>query len=252
MKIVSLCPSLTELVFDLGAGDELVGITTFCIHPADRVGAVETVGGTKTPDCERILQLAPDVVLMNEEENREEDADVLAAAGIHVHNSFPRDADDTAAMVRSIAATIGRPGPGELVAAEIEESAVEARAAAGQQARTRFVYMIWRKPWMCASGDTFVSNLLELAGGENVIGHEGERYPEMEAALLAAADPDVVLLSSEPFPFEERHADELALASGLPRERFQLVDGELLSWHGSRTPSGIRYAADLIGGLSGA
>src|SRR5688500_13950351 len=101
MRIVSLCPSLTELVFDLGRGEELVGRTKFCIHPADRVGAVESVGGTKNPKVERIVALAPDLVLLNEEENRREDAEALEAAGISCHTSFPRDADGTARMVRS-------------------------------------------------------------------------------------------------------------------------------------------------------
>src|SRR5688500_9012865 len=102
MRIVSLCPSLTELVFDLGLGDQLVGRTKFCVHPEGFVDAIEKVGGTKNPKVERIIELAPDLVLLNEEENRREDADLLAAAGIRCHVSFPKDSADTAAMVRSI------------------------------------------------------------------------------------------------------------------------------------------------------
>ena len=116
MRIVSLCPSLTELVFDLGLGDSLVGRTKFCIHPADRVSAVEKVGGTKNPKVDRIVELAPDLVLLNEEENRREDADALAAAGVRCHASFPRDVQGTAEMVRSIGEALERPREAEAIA----------------------------------------------------------------------------------------------------------------------------------------
>src|SRR5678815_2504534 len=120
MRIVSLCPSLTELVFDLGHGSELVGRTKFCIHPADRVDAVEKVGGTKNPKIERIIELAPDIVLLNEEEDRREDADALHAAGIRCHVSFPRTAPETAGMVRSIAEAIGARAEGDRIADDIQ------------------------------------------------------------------------------------------------------------------------------------
>jgi ABC-type Fe3+-hydroxamate transport system substrate-binding protein len=110
----------------------------------------------------------------------------------------------------------------------------------------RFAYLIWRKPWMSVNRDTFASALLELAGGENVLGARTARYPEVTVAELADAEPDLVLLSTEPFPFQEKHADELAEHTGIPRARFAIADGEYLSWHGSRTPDGIDYAAELI------
>src|ERR671929_132415 len=128
MRIVSLCPSLTELVFDLGRGDDLVGRTKFCVHPAGRVDRVESVGGTKNPKVARIVELAPDMVLLNEEENRREDAEALAAAGVRCHVSFPRDAASTARMVRDIGALLGRPAEGERIAADIER-----RSAGGRQ-----------------------------------------------------------------------------------------------------------------------
>jgi len=123
MKIVSLCPSLTELVFDLGAGESLVGRTKFCVHPADRVDAVEKVGGTKNPKTERIVELAPDVVLMNDEENRKEDAAALEAAGIRIHSSMPTTAGETASMVRAIGVALARSREAESIAADIERRA---------------------------------------------------------------------------------------------------------------------------------
>jgi ABC-type Fe3+-hydroxamate transport system substrate-binding protein len=246
MRIVSLCPSLTELVFDLGRGEDLVGRTKFCVHPAGRVERVESVGGTKNPKVARIVELAPDLVLLNEEENRREDADALAAAGVRCHVSFPRDVDGTARMVREIGAVLDRPDEAERIAADVERRAARVRDGGSHAPAVRYAYVIWRNPWMVAGGDTFVTAMLALPGGVNVFAGRPERYPTVAPEELAAADPDAVLLSSEPFPFKEKHADELAAATGLPRERMQLVDGEYLTWHGSRTPNGIDYAERVI------
>jgi ABC-type Fe3+-hydroxamate transport system substrate-binding protein len=250
MRLISLCPSLTELLFDLGVGDQVVGRTKFCVHPTDKVGRIESVGGTKNPKTERIIALAPDLVLMNEEENRIEDARALTAAGLRVHTSMPRTAEETAAMVRSIASAIGRDDAGAAIAADIEERAARVRRASAGLAPVRFAYLIWRRPWMTVNTDTFVSALLELPRGVNVFGDRAERYPEVTVEEITAEEPDLVLLSSEPFPFTERHAGELA-ATGVPNERIRLVDGELLSWHGSRTPRGIDYAEEVIRGSAG-
>jgi ABC-type Fe3+-hydroxamate transport system substrate-binding protein len=251
MRVVSLCPSLTELVFALGRGDALVGRTRFCHRPAGLVERVERVGGTKNPKVARVAELRPDLVLMNEEENRREDAEALAAAGVPLHVSFPKDAAGTAAMVRDIARSLGATDEGERLAADLDRraAAVRARAAARRAAGAppvRWAYLIWRRPWMAVRDDTFVSALLDGAGGANVFAGAGARYPEVTEAELAAADPDVVLLASEPFPFTAAHADELAAATGLPRARFVPADGELLSWHGARTAEGVEYAESLL------
>ena len=246
MRLVSLCPSLTELVFDLGRGDELVGITAYCVHPAERVGAIEKVGGTKTPDVGRILELRPDWVLFNEEENRREDAEALAAAGVRCHVTFPKDALETAEMVREIGTALEVRCEAERIAQEIERRTARVRAAAHGASEVSFAYLIWRQPWMSVNRDTFAHALLAQAGGHNVFAQREERYPQVTLEELARADPDLVLLCTEPFAFEQRHADELAEATGLPRERFVIADGEYLSWHGSRTPDGIDYAEGLV------
>ena len=246
MRIVSLCPSLTELVFDLGRGEELVGRTKFCVHPVGRVQRIESVGGTKNPKIARIVELAPDLVLMNEEENRREDADALAAAGLPLHVSFPRDVGETATMVRDIGSALGNAGEAERIAADIEGRAARVRESARGTQPVRYAYLIWRNPWMVAGGDTFVTAMLALPGGVNVFADHPERYPVVTPVDLAAADPDAVLLSSEPFPFKEKHAEELTSATGLSRDRVHLVDGELLTWHGSRTPDGIDYAERVM------
>jgi iron complex transport system substrate-binding protein len=249
MKLVSLCPSLTELVFDLGAGGDLVGRTKFCVHPADRVDAVEKVGGTKNPRIDRIVELSPDLVLMNDEENRKEDADALLAAGLRVHSSMPRTAPETAAMVRSIGIALHRSREAEFIAADIERRADRVKRSAQHHPPIRYACLIWREPIMTLNDDTFIAGLLSLPGGQNVFGTRGDRYPTITATELHDADPLIVLLPNEPFPFQSKHADELSEQSRLPRERFRLADGELLSWHGSRTPRGIDYAESVLRGL---
>lgn len=246
MRIVSLCPSLTELVFDLGLGDSLVGITKFCVHPADGVRGVEKVGGTKTPKIARIVELAPDLVLLNEEENRLEDAEALRAAGVECHVSFPKTAVETADMVRSIGAAVGRLEGADRIGRAIEDAARRAREAAASRPAVRYAYLIWHEPLMAASDDTFIADLLRLAGGVNVFGDRPKRYPIVEAEELAAAALDAVLLSTEPFPFQPKHVDQISRTTGLAPEIFHIVDGELLSWHGSRTPAGIDYAVEVM------
>lgn len=254
MRVVSLCPSLTELVVALGRADTLVARTKFCIHPADVVAAIPTVGGTKDPKVDAIVALRPDLVLMNEEENRREDAEALRAAGLALHVSFPMDATDTAALVRSLGAALDARDAAEAMAIDLERraAAVAARAAARHAAGAapvRFAYLIWRKPWMTVGPDTFVSRMLAAAGGANVVAEldAPARYPAVTAEELATLAPDRVLLSSEPFPFAARHVAELAEATGLPAARFVLVDGELLSWHGARTAEGAEYAEHVLG-----
>lgn len=248
-RLISLCPSLTELVFDLGRGSDLVGRTKFCVHPEGLVEQVESVGGTKNPKISRIRELAPDLVLLNEEENRREDADALAEAGIRCLTSFPRTVPDTARMVRDIGAALDRAAAAERIAQDIELRAARVRSKAENLPPVRYAYLIWRNPWMVAAGDTFVTAMLGLAGGENVFGRHETRYPTVSAADIAAATPEAVLLSSEPFPFKEKHVAELADATGLPRERIYLVDGQLLTWHGSRTPLGVDYADSLVSAI---
>jgi ABC-type Fe3+-hydroxamate transport system substrate-binding protein len=246
MRIVSLCPSLTELVFDLGRGDDLVGITEYCVHPAAGVAKIEKVGGTKTPDVARIVELAPDVVLMNEEENRRQDASALQAAGVHCHVSMPRDSSETAAMVRSIGAALDRNAEAERIARDIETRTARVVEHARGAREISFAYLIWRKPWMTVNADTFASALLTQAGGRNVFASRRERYPTIDLHDLARAAPELVLLCTEPFPFAQKYIDEIAEATSFDRERFVIADGEYLSWHGSRTPDGIDYAAKLI------
>jgi len=246
MRLVSLCPSLTELVFDLGRGSDLVGITRYCIHPAAKVSSIETVGGTKDPDVLRILELAPDLVLMNDEENRIEDADQLGAGGLRILSSMPRSAPETAAMVREVGQVLGAIEEAERIAGQIEKRTQAAQQEAQGQAQVSFAYFIWKNPWMVAGPDTFASALLTQAGGQNFCKGKDTRYPEIPLSDLSDAEVELVLLCSEPYSFSPSDGDELARETGIPRSSIVLADGEYLSWHGSRTPDGIDHAAQLL------
>ena len=248
-RLVSLCPSVTELICDLGLADALVGISRFCTHPPEVVEGIEKVGGTKDPRIDRIVDLAPDLVILNEEENRLEDAEALEAAGLRIHCDLPKTVDDTAQMVRRLGAALDRVDQAEAIAADVEQRAERVRRQARDTTEVSWAYLIWRKPWMAVNVDTFVSTLLTLPGGRNVFANASDRYPAVTVDDLVAADPDVVLLASEPFPFEAKHARELAELTGWTEGRFRIVDGQDLSWHGSRTPRGIDYAEEVLAGV---
>ena len=155
-------------------------------------------------------------------------------------------------MVRSIGAALGAPEPAARIAQEIEARAEQIAQRAAKRESARYAYLIWREPWMTVNNDTFVHALLANAGGVNVFGDMPERYPTITLDQLRDARPDVALLSTEPFPFAQKHIDEVAAHTRIPRERIMVVDGELLSWHGSRTPRGIVYAGEMLESARGA
>lgn len=243
-RYVSLVPSLTESLFELGVGGEVVGATKFCVHPADRMSGVMRVGGTKNPSMERILGLEPTLVFANEEENRLEDVAALRGHGIEVHTSFPRLVSDVPGMLRDVGTAVGRPEAGAGLALSVEGALAEAAVFSRSRGLrpVRFLVLIWRRPWMGASRDTFLSSLLEAAGGVNVLASEGPRYPELTEDEIADLNPDRVFLPSEPYPFQDQHVDELVRSARIPPGRFLPCDGELLTWHGSRTAAGLRAA----------
>ncbi|MFT5291699.1 MAG: iron complex transport system substrate-binding protein [Planctomycetota bacterium] len=240
MRVVSLCPSLTETIFALGAQDQLVGRTRFCVEPSGSVERVESMGGTKDPNLERIIALQPDLVLMNAEENRREDAEALGAAGVRLHSSFPRHPADVPALLREWGRLLGVKSAGDRLAHDLEVELEKASPSAGSSPRS-FAFLIWRRPWMAAGKDTYASALLEHCGGQNVF-REDAGYPTFELEHLRALHPERLLLTSEPYRFRQTHVDEVREATGIPRERIQLVDGQALTWHGVRTASGLTAA----------
>ncbi len=238
---MSLCPSTTETLFALGLSEQVVGVTRFCVHPASGVAAVEKVGGTKNPKIERILALSPDLVLMNEEENRREDYEALKSH-TRVYVDFPQTVADVPRSLRQLGALTGRKAEAEAFAAKIEAEIESLDAKRPGAPLFSFAYLIWQKPWMGAGPGTYVHDLLVRAGGENVL--TGDRYPSFSLEDLCARSPSLVLLSDEPFPFGPRHVPEVQ--AQLPNARIELVSGEACCWHGVRSLDGLRLARSLL------
>lgn len=246
-RIVSLVPSLSELVCGLGASRRLVGVTRYCTHPPAIMRTRARVGGTKNPDCAAVIALHPDLVLANAEENRAEDVRTLVSAGLHVFVTFPRTLCDTAAMIEQIGRLIGARRTGALLATRIRTA--RRTPVATRRVRLRVFCPIWRNPWMAFNRDTYAHDLLWQAGADNVCAGYGERYPQITLAAIAALAPDLVLLPSEPYRFTARHLRDLEPLRGTPAYRdgrIHLVDGQALSWYGPRTPAALRYFRRLM------
>ena len=238
-RIVSLVPSQTELLCELGLESEVIGITKFCVHPRRWFESKQRVGGTKTLNLQKIAALQPDLIIGNKEENEREQIEHLTAR-------FPVwmsdiDTFDTACdMIACVGELSGKVAEAGALVARIR-ACFDVGNTAGEH-RPKTAYFIWRKPWMVAGGDTFISDMLGKAGFANVFAGRS-RYPEISLDELAALQPEVILLSSEPYPFAEKHFG--AFREVCPRAQIRCVDGEMFSWYGSR----MLYAADYFAGL---
>jgi ABC-type Fe3+-hydroxamate transport system substrate-binding protein len=231
-RVVSLVPSLTETLFDLGAGDAVAGITDFCIFPPDL--PLPRLGGTKNPRVDEIRALAPDLVHMNLEENLQRHGDAIEAFA-PVFVTEPKSVEDVALLIEQLGAIHGRRGRALTLAAELRETA----ASMPRRAFT-FACPIWKKPWMWCGGDTYVSRLVEAAGGRNVLG-ERTRYPDVALPDVLAMKPDVIFLPDEPYLFTPADAAELSGTKVIGP-----FPGHLFTWHGTRTILGLRFLREAL------
>lgn len=241
-RIVSLVPSQTELLYDLGLDDRVVGISKFCVHPEEWFRNKKRVGGTKTVHLDIIDELMPDLIIANKEENTKEQIEALSAK-YPVWVSDIHTFDYAMDMITRIGALTGKEQEAINIVNEIEQvfetlsKTITPKSAA---------YFIWYNPWMCAGGDTFISDILCKAGFENVFS-DRMRYPEITLEELKEVAPEIVLLSSEPYPFKERHIKEIKAV--LPDANVILTDGEMWSWYGSRLRHAVPYICSFINEL---
>lgn len=236
-RIVSLVPSQTELLADLGLTGAVAGITKFCIHPAEWRTRKTIVGGTKNFNFDVIESLNPDLIIGNKEENYEAGINALRER-YPVWMSDIVSFADALAMIRAVGALTDREQAGNETAQRITQRFASIPSFTGQ----RVLYLIWRNPWMAAGADTFIDAMLGSLGLRNAVSES--RYPELSVEALQALNPEYVFLSSEPYPFKEKHIDELRAV--LPLARMLLVDGEMFSWYGSR----LLYAPDYFRSLA--
>ncbi len=237
-RIVSLVPSQTELLFALGAGDSVVGVTRYCTHPVGGVAGLARIGGTKRFHFDRIDRLQPDLILGNLEENYREGIERLQRS-YPVWISDIRSLADALSMIRSVGRLVGQGIRSDALAAQIE-----ARFSARQPAPSRrAAYLIWRDPWMVAASATFIDDMMARCGLKNVFADQS-RYPQVSLAMLRDRQPEYVLLSSEPYSFDATHRDEIV--ASVPGTQVLFVDGMMFSWYGSRlleTPAYLRGLA---------
>ena len=237
-RIISLVPSQTELLSDLGLDKEVVGITKFCVHPDEWFRKKTRVGGTKQINPEIIHQLQPDLIIANKEENVKEQIEELE---IHypVWVSDVNNLEDAYEMIEQVGLITGKQQPALEITNRIKEN-----FAKPQTLNSKFsaCYLIWQKPYMTTGGDTFIHSMLGAAGFKNMYADK-IRYPEITIDELRTAGCQLLFLSSEPFPFKQKHIEELQPM--LPDTKIILVDGEMFSWYGSR----LQYAPDYFSRL---
>jgi ABC-type Fe3+-hydroxamate transport system substrate-binding protein len=237
--MVSVVPSQTELLYDLGLEEEVVGITKFCVHPESWFRSKTRIGGTKQLHIDKIRELRPDLIIANKEENTQEQIEELAAE-FPVWISDIQTIEQGLEMIAQVGELCDKRDAAQQIIIDIQQGFSQL-----QKARTakRVAYFIWYRPWMSVGRDTFISDMIERVGWKNVFA-DRTRYPEISLEELAAAKPEIVLLSSEPFPFKEKHIAEIKAV--LPDAEVLLVDGEMFSWYGSRMREAAGYMIHLL------
>ena len=237
-RIISAVPSQTELLFELGLNAEVTGITKFCIHPAEKVKAITKIGGTKQLNIELIKSLQPDLVIANKEENDQKQIEELAAL-FPVWVSDISDLGGATDMIGKVGTLVNREPAANWLILQIMQ---RFDALHTQPSGLKAVYLIWRKPYIAAGRNAFIDAMLHYCGLTNAL--TAGRYPKITVAYLTAANPDVVLLSSEPYPFGDIHIAEIKEI--LPHAKVLLVDGEMFSWYGSHLLHAPAYFEQLL------
>jgi ABC-type Fe3+-hydroxamate transport system substrate-binding protein len=248
-RIVSLVPSWTETLFAFGCDEEIVGVTRFCVVPAAAVEPLRKIGGTKNPDVRAILELRPDLVIANAEENRREDIERIREGGIAVFTTYPRTIAAAVESILKLGGLVGREAAADAMAREIVRSVSEIETGLGAWNKLRFRVFcpIWKNPWMVFNGDTYAHDVLRMVGFNNIFASAGERYPRTTLAEAIELRPDYVLLPDEPYEFGAKDVDELKplLPPALSR-RLVLINGRDLHWYGAHMVGGLKSLAALL------
>lgn len=240
-RIISVVPSQTELLFYLGLDTEVIGITKFCIHPEQKFKTVTKVGGTKQLNIDLIKSLQPDLIIANKEENERSQIEELMSI-CPVWISDIHDLDTALDMINAVGTLVNRAAQADTLCDKIIAGFNDLILPS---LNLRVAYFIWRKPYMVAGKDTFIDNMLQKCGLTNMV--TTSRYPEVTIEFLQENQPDVIFLSSEPYPFGQKHINEFKKV--LPQAQVVLVDGEMFSWYGSRLLYAPAYFSKLIAAL---
>lgn len=240
-RIVSLVPSQTELLADLGLDDVVVGITKFCVHPNEWFRKKTRVGGTKDVKTDRVAALSPDLIIANKEENVKEQVKALQKIA-PVWTSDIQTLEDAYEMIRQIGSITQKEKEAAVIIQKTEQGFNQLQQAIPSDTKS-CVYLIWKDPYMTIGADTFIHNIITRCGFTNLF-TASKRYPETTIEALQSLSPELLLLSSEPYPFADKHIE--ALQNVLPNTRIELVDGEMFSWYGSRLMHAPAYLCGLL------
>ncbi len=235
-RIISLVPSQTELLAYLGLENEVIGITKFCVHPQKWFREKTRVGGTKNIHLQKIQELSPDLIIANKEENVKEQIEELAKK-YDVWVTDVNNVDEAINMINDIGKLTNHSSEASDLALKIEERFEKLKEVVSGKRKTRTAYFIWKNPWMVAGNHTFINDMLQRAGFENIFA-DLERYPQINLNLLKG-NAELVLLSSEPYPFKQKHRQELEQL--IPGIKIEIIDGEMFSWYGSRLLKSVDY-----------
>ncbi len=236
-RIISIVPSQTELLFDLGLDKEVIGLTKFCIHPIEKFAATQKVGGTKKLKIDVIRELQPDLIIGNKEENSKADIELLQQE-FPVWMSDIYNLEDAMQTIADIGALVDRQPEATYLNHLINAGFRDLQTLAVEKNIHKTVaYLIWKDPYMLAGRNTFIDDILRKIGLTNVI--KATRYPESQLLQLVTLNPQLLFLSSEPYPFKEKHIEEIKAV--LPQAEVMLVDGEMFSWYGSRLVKAVQY-----------
>lgn len=243
-RIACLVPSITELVVALGLRERLVARTRFCIHPAEPLKAVTAVGGTKKVSLAKLRALAPTHAILNVEENTREMEAAIREFVPHVIVTYPKRPEDNPPLFRLLGGIFGKDAEAEALAAKFEQALARLRALQPRLPARRVLYFIWKEPWMGISRGTYIANALALLNWQTLGHRDGVDYPELTLTPELVADAELLLFSSEPYPFQDADLDEFARAFQCPREKLRLIDGEYASWYGPRAIAGLDYLGE--------
>jgi ABC-type Fe3+-hydroxamate transport system substrate-binding protein len=244
-RIISLVPSITELLFDLNLADHLVGRTHYCVHPKPEIDDVPSVGGTKKVVLERVRELAPTHVLVNVDENTKDQVEAIRGLGPSIVVTHPIDPEDNLALFHLIGGLFGRADEAQALAGEYKSAVAELQAAAAGLPERNVLYFIWKEPWMTVSQDTYISRFLSLANWRTQCHNPTTRYPEVDVTPELLGGTDLVLFSSEPYAFTPSDIDDFRATFPCSDTRLLPIDGEMTSWYGSRAIKGVRYLQQL-------
>lgn len=272
-RIVSLVPSLTEALFAFGLGDRIVGVTEYCVEPQPHVRSKLTIGGTKNPNIQAVLRLAPDLVVANVEENRRVDVEALQARGISAFVCFPQTVSEALQTLRALAQVTASEEQADAILARIEAALMKTTALTRGRRPVRVFCPIWKDPWMTINRHTFMHDMLSICGGENIFAErerrfplavdlgqlvelegvraEGRdrRYPRVSLEEMAALSPEVILLPDEPYRFTEADRQALRQFRDIPAvrdERIYLIEGKMICWYWSRLDEGLCLLRHLL------